>query len=418
MNKTKPFNIPKQDVWEAYLRVKRNKGAAGVDNQSIADFEVKLKDNLYKLWNRMSSGSYFPPPVKTVAIPKKDGGQRYLGIPTVGDRIAQMVVTMHLEPHFEPRFDQDSYGYRPNKSAIDAVGQCRQRCWKRAWVIDLDIKGFFDNIDHELLILALEKHNIDRWIMLHVKQWLRAPAQLPDGSLQPRTTGTPQGGVVSPLLANIFLHYVFDKWIRKAHPGAQFERYADDVIVHCETQAEAEKLKASIEARMAQCKLQLHPLKTKIVYCGLRKENKGDKVPRSFDFLGYTFRRRLAMDKSGKGFVTFLPAISNAAKTAIRQTIRSWCLHRKTHMSLEELAKSTNAQVRGWLNYYGKFYRSEMSRPLFQLERHLQRWVRRKFARRAGPASKVKARSYIQGVFKHNPRLFVHWSLGLASTVQ
>ncbi len=417
MSKTKPFAIPKQDVWQAYLRVKRNQGAAGVDNQSIADFEVKLKDNLYKLWNRMSSGSYFPPPVKTVAIPKKDGGQRYLGIPTVADRIAQMVVTMHLEPHFEPRFDQDSYGYRPNKSALDAVGQCRQRCWKRDWVIDLDIKGFFDNIDHELLILALEKHSIDRWIMLHVKHWLRAPAQLADGSLQPRTTGTPQGGVVSPLLANIFLHYVFDKWIRKQHPNVQFERYADDIIVHCTSQNEALQLKAEIEARMAQCKLQLHPQKTKVVYCGVAKEEKED-IPRSFDFLGYTFRRRLVMSKEGKGFVGFVPAISNAAKTAIRQTIRSWRLHRKTCMSLKELAKLTNPRVSGWVNYYGRFYRSEVTEAFVQIEKHLQRWAQRKYASNTGQASKKRARRYLGRVFKHYPQLFVHWRYGLASPVE
>ncbi len=363
----------------------------------------------------MSSGSYFPPPVKTVAIPKKDGGQRYLGIPTVTDRIAQMVATMHLEPYFEPRFDQDSYGYRPGKSALEAVAQCRQRCWKRAWVVDLDIKAFFDNIDHKLLILALEKHNIDRWVMFHVKLWLRAPAQLADGSLQPRSTGTPQGGVISPLLANIFLHYVFDRWIRKEHPKAQFERYADDVIVHCETQAEAEMLKASIEARMTQCKLQLHPQKTKIVYCGFEKK---EDVPQGFDFLGYTFRKRLAMDRHGRGFVGFLPAISNAAKTAICQTIRDWRLHRRTNSSIEDLAESTNPQVRGWMNYYGKFYRSALTQVLFQIERHLQRWAQRKYTNKTSRAGKRKARSYMGAVFKHHPDLFVHWRYGMASPAE
>jgi len=193
------FDIPKRDVWEAYLRVKRNKGAAGVDEQSIKDFEVKLKDNLYKLWNRMSSGCYFPPPVKKVAIPKKSGGERYLGIPTVADRIAQMVVTMHLEPHVEPCFDRDSYGYRPNKSALDAVTICRQRCWKRKWVIDLDIKGFFDSIDHKLLLKAVLKHAPNRGVLFHVEQWLRASIQELDGGLSQRTQGTPQGGLCKAL---------------------------------------------------------------------------------------------------------------------------------------------------------------------------------------------------------------------------
>ncbi len=417
MAKTKSFDIPKRDVWQAYLRIKRNKGAAGIDDQSIKDFEVNLKDNLYKLWNRMSSGSYFPPPVKRVAIPKKSGGVRYLGIPTVADRIAQMVVTMHLEPHVEPYFDNDSYGYRPKKSALDAVAVCRKRCWKRQWVIDLDIKGFFDNIDHELLLKAVEKHTPKRWVMFHVERWLSAPIQTLDGTTISRTQGTPQGGVISPLLANLFLHYAFDSWIRRTYPDVQFERYADDIIVHCHSQVEAEKLKSSIEARLADCKLILHSGKTKIAYCGI-KEFANEEIAQSFNFLGYTFRRRLAVNRQGKGFVGFLPAISNDAKKSIRQTIRGWQLHRRTHLSIEVIAKQINPQLRGWMNYYGKFYRSEVTQVLFQVERHLRRWAQRKFATKTGKASKKRARRYVGNVYKHKPNLFIHWQYGMVSSTE
>lgn len=414
MSKTKPFLIPKKDVWQAYLHVKRNKGAAGVDDQSIADFEVNLKDNLYKLWNRMSSGTYFPPPVKLVAIPKKGGGERYLGIPTVSDRIAQMVVKMHLEPCVDPRFDNDSYGYRPKKSAHDAVGLCRERCWKRDWVVDLDIKGFFDNIDHDLLVKAVEKHTPNRCVLFHVKRWLTAPIQNVDGTLQPRIMGTPQGGVISPLLANIFLHYAFDLWIRRTYPDVQFERYADDIIIHCRTQTEALALKSSVETRLAECRLALNLQKTSIVYCGVAKRDDSQLI-RSFDFLGFTFRRRLAFSKLNKGFVGFLPAVSNNAKKSIRQTIRQWQLARKTTLSIEDLAKQTNPQVRGWVNYYGKFYRSELTTTLFQVERHLQRWARHKFATKTKIASKGKSRRYLSNVLKYEPKLFVHWQYGMGS---
>lgn len=417
MSKTKPFHIPKKDVWQAYLHVKRNKGAAGVDDQSIADFEIHLKDNLYKLWNRMSSGSYFPPPVKMVSIPKKSGGERHLGIPTVMDRIAQMLVKMHLEPCVEPSFDRDSYGYRPNKSAHDAVTVCRERCWKREWVIDLDIKGFFDNIDHDLLVKAVQKHSPNRWVMLHVEHWLTAPIQKMDGTLQSRETGTPQGGVISPLLANIFLHYAFDLWMRRTNADVQFERYADDIVIHCRNKAEAEGLKSKIEKRLAECKLALNPQKTSIVYCGVAK-HKDKSLIRSFDFLGFTFRRRLAFSKSNKGFVGFLPAVSNDAKKSIRQTIREWQLTRKTPLSIEDIAKQTNPQVRGWVNYYGKFYRSELTKTLFQIERHMQRWAQHKFAKKRGIASKKQARRYLGNVLKYKPKLFVHWQYGMGSPVK
>ena len=297
VTKTKPFSISKQVVWESYRRVKANRGAAGVDGQSIKDFEVNLKDNLYKIWNRMSSGSYFPPPVRTVDIPKSDGRSRRLGIPAVSDRVAQMVVKMYLEPTVEPMFHADSYGYISGKSALDAVGMVRKRCWWYDWVIDLDIQGFFDNIDHRLMLHAVRKHTDSKWMLLYIERWLKAPAQLEDGSLIEREQGTPQGGVISPLLANIFLHHVFDEWMRVKHPSVLFARYADDIIVHCRTEAQAQVMLRAIEMRLARCKLKLHPQKTKIVYCKDHKRT-GNYKHESFDFLGYGFRPRLCKGRT------------------------------------------------------------------------------------------------------------------------
>lgn len=402
-------------VWEAYLRVKANKGAAGVDDVSISKFEGKLKGNLYKLWNRMSSGSYIPPAVKAVSIPKASGGERILGIPTVADRIAQMVVTMYLEPLVEPVFHADSYGYRPGKSALDAVATARQRCWKSNWVIDLDIKGFFDNLDHQLMIRAVRKHTECKWVLLYVERWLKAPIQRTDGVLANRDKGTPQGGVCSPLLANIFMHHAFDEWMRQYHPEVSFERYADDVIVHCEAEQEAHQMRTAIEKRMAQCKLELHPEKTQIVYC--KDDDRGKKYPReSFDFLGYTFRPRRAKNKRGKFFVSFLPAISNKAKKAIRETIRGWRLHHITWTTLESIAEKVNPIMRGWYQYYGMFYKSEMSSVLRHVERYLIRWVRWKYKRLRSHGRNAKR--YLGSVYNRTPGLFAHWALGIRSAAE
>ena len=288
----KPFNIDKRLVYEAYKAVKSNRGAAGVDEQTIEQFEADLSSNLYKIWNRMSSGSYFPPPVRAVSIPKKTGGERILGVPTVADRVAQMVVKQVIEPILDPIFLADSYGYRPNKSALGAVGATRQRCWKYDWVLEFDIKGLFDNIDHELLLRAVRKHVTCKWALLYIERWLKAPMVREDGTTIGRSRGTPQGGVVSPILANLFMHYTFDLWMARTHPDFPWCRYADDGLVHCRTEQEAEALKAELQARLAECHLEMHPTKTKIVYCkdGKRK----DKYPNvKFDFLGYCFRPRL-----------------------------------------------------------------------------------------------------------------------------
>ena len=346
--KAKPFCISKKEVWEAYQRVKANKGAAGTDGQSIEDFERKLKKNLYKVWNRMASGSYFPPPVRTVKIPKKSGGERRLGIPTVADRIAQQVAKARLEPEVDSRFHADSYGYRPGKSALDAVGQARQRCWRYDWVLDLDIKAFFDNLDQGLLLRAVKKHASQRWMVLYIERWLKAPVQEEDGQLVPREKGTPQGGVISPLLANLFLHYALDRWMAKQYPQMPFERYADDAIVHCRTEREAQEVRAAIAARLKECGLELHPEKTKVVYC--KDDDRRRTYPNEkFDFLGYTFRPRRSKNHKGKFFINFSPAVSDKAVKAIRTEIRSWDLHLRSDKRIEDLSRMFNPKIRGWL---------------------------------------------------------------------
>jgi RNA-directed DNA polymerase len=410
MSEAKPFSISKQEVWEAYQKVKANHGAAGVDGQSIAEFETRVKDNLYRLWNRMSSGSYFPPPVRTVTIPKANGGERTLGIPTVSDRIAQMVVKSRLEPVVDPLFHPDSYGYRPGKSALEAVGQTRQRCWKLDWVIDLDIKGFFDNIDHDLLMRAVKKHAKDKWMVLYIERWLKAPAQAEDGHLTERGKGTPQGGVASPLLANLFLHYAFDRWMQRTYPHLPFERYADDAIVHCRTETEAQEVRQAIAERMQECRLELHPEKTKIVYCK-DDDRRGTYPNEQFDFLGYTFRPRRSKNWKGKFFINFSPAVADKAGKEIRAEIRSWQLHLRSDKSLEDLARMFNPKVRGWLQYYGRYYRSALYPIMRQLDRSLARWAYRKYKKLRGHLR--RATHWLARISRRDPGLFAHWQMGV-----
>ena len=411
MAQGKSYEISKQVVWEAYKRVKANRGAAGVDQQSLEDFESDLKGNLYKIWNRMSAGSYFPPPVRLVEIPKGQGGTRPLGIPTVADRIAQMVVKIYLEPLLEPHFHPDSYGYRPGKSALDAVGTARQRCWRRDWVIDLDIKGFFDNLDHALLMRAVRHHTELPWIILYVQRWLTAPVQHADGHLEERTKGSPQGSVISPLLANLFLHYAFDQWMRRTHPHVQFERYADDVVIHAATRAEAESLLEAVRERLKECHLEVHPVKTKIVYCQ-DSDRRGTHDHTQFDFLGYTFRPRRAKNRWGKPFVSFLPAVSTKAAKKIRAAIRDWRLGAaRNNQSLDEIARFVNPYVRGWINYYGRFYRSALNPILRYLERSLVYWVRRKLKRYR--RHQRNATHWLGRLARREPTLFYQWQIGV-----
>ena len=368
-----PFDIPKREVWEAFKKVKANRGAAGVDGQSISDFEADLSSNLYKLWNRMSSGSYFPPPVRRVMIPKAGGiGERPLGIPTVADRCAQEVVRRYLEPVLEPIFHADCYGYRPGRSAIDAVRKARQRSWRYDWVLDIDVRSYFDSIDWELLLKAVRKHADCSWVLLYIERWLKAPAQMADGSIVPRTAGTPQGGVVSPILSNLFLHYVFDMWIARSFPAISFERYADDITCHCRSAEEARALWSALDARFTACKLVLHPQKTKLVYCK-DTSRRGDFPIQSFDFLGYTFRPRLAVWHGSQYRVSFLPAASPKALKAIRQTIRRWAFHHRSDKSLDDLARMFNLYIQGWINYYSHFYKSAMHDSLRRIDFHLRK---------------------------------------------
>ncbi|MCA1821260.1 MAG: group II intron reverse transcriptase/maturase, partial [Pseudonocardia sp.] len=377
----KPFDIDKWVVWEAYQRVKANRGAAGVDGMSIAEFEQDRDKHLFRIWNRMSSGSYFPPPVKAVEIPKRGGkGVRTLGVPTVADRVAQTVARMYLEPNVEPVFHQDSYGYRPKKSALDAVGACRQRCWKADWVVDLDIKAFFDSVSWDLILKAVEHHTDQKWILLYVRRWLQAPIQQPDGTLVGRDRGTPQGSAISPLLANLFLHYAFDAWMVREYPDLKFERYCDDSVVHCHSETQAREVRDAIADRLAQVGLELHPDKTRIVYCK-DADRRGDYEHTSFTFLGYNFRPRLAKNKWGKHFVNFLPAVSRDAVTAMGREIRSWHIAKRSDKSLTDLALMFNNIVQGWINYYGRFYKSMLYPLLKRLNRALVRWACRKYKR-------------------------------------
>jgi group II intron reverse transcriptase/maturase len=403
----KPFDISKQEVWEAYRQVKANQGAPGVDGCSIEDFEKDLKHNLYKIWNRMASGSYFPPPVKAVEVPKPHGGgTRVLGVPTVADRIAQTVVARRLAGKVEPIFHPDSYGYRPGRSALDAVAACRQRCWKTDWVIDLDIKAFFDSVPWELVVKAVQAHTDAPWVLLYVKRWLAAPVQRPDGTLLERDRGTPQGSAVSPVLANLFLHYAFDAWMAREHPTVRFERYVDDAVVHCVSQRQATQVVTAIAARLAEVGLRLHPAKTRIVYCkdGTRRR---DHEHTWFTFLGFTFRARKARGRNNRNFTSFLPAISKDALNKVSGAVRRWRLHRKTSHSLADLASWINPIVRGWMQYYGAYYRSELYPLLRRINAYLVRWLRKKFKRLR---TFKKAHACWQRITRQHPNAFAHWA--------
>ena len=412
VSEAKPYKIPKQLVWEAYQRVRANRGAGGVDGESLLAFEKDLKGNLYKIWNRMSSGSYVPPPVKLVEIEKKTGGVRGLGVPTVGDRVAQTVAKMVLEPEVEPVFHPDSYGYRPGRSALEAVGKARERCWRYDWVIDLDIKSFFDSISHDLVERAVAHHTDSPWVRLYMARWLRAPMQRADGTEEARTKGTPQGGVVSLLISNLYLHYAFDAWMQRNFPSVPFERYADDSLVHCKSREQAETVLSAIRSRLAECGLELHEAKTRIVYCK-DDDRRGEYKHVAFDFLGYTFQPRRAKNRFGKFFVSFLPAISSRAAKAIRATIRSWRMaSTRNNQRLEDLAELCNPSVRGWMNYYGRYYRSKCVIVLRHLNEALCRWVQRKYKDRFRRKERA-AMHWLGRIARRDPKLMVLWQLGV-----
>ena len=410
MDQTKPFAIPQSLIYEAYRRVKANKGSAGVDGQSIYDFERNLKGNLYKLWNRLSSGSYHPPAVKRVFIAKADGNKRPLGIPTVSDRIAQMTVKLLIEPDLESHFHPDSYGYRPGKSAHQALSNTLERSRKHAWVLDMDIKGFFDNLDHELVMKAVNHHVSQSWARLYIQRWLTASVLHPDGTLETKDKGTPQGGVISPLLANLFLHYTFDHWMERNHPRIKFERYADDIVCHCNHREECEQLKVELEQRFANCGLQLHPEKTKIVYCkGYCRRGKYARV--SFDFLGYRFKPRLLRNRHGRHEVYFMAGISPKAASNLREQIRKLPWLAWQNMSVEEISMHCQNRLMGWMNYFKLFGESEIRNVLFYFDKCLRRWMMRK----------KKCKTVMQGARGVNnirrtaKHLFAHWCEGVAA---
>jgi group II intron reverse transcriptase/maturase len=402
----KSFEISKQEVWDAWLKVKANKGAPGVDGQSVEDFEADLKGNLYKIWNRMSSGSYFPPPVKAVEIPKAHSvGTRILGVPTVADRVAQTVVAARLEKNVEPKFHNDSYGYRPGRSALDAAGKCRERCWRYDWVIDLDIREFFDSVPWDLIVKAVEVNTSDAWVILYVKRWLAAPLQMPGGSLAQRDRGTPQGSAVSPVLANLFLHYAFDMWMAGKFPSVPFERYVDDAVVHCRSERQARMVLTALEERMGQVGLMLHPDKTRIVYCQDGKR-RGSHEHTSFTFLGFTYRARAMRSRHGNVFTGFGPAISKDALKKISAAVRSWRLHRRTTLTEKDLARWINPVIQGWMNYYGKFYKTALYPLLRRINGYLMRWLRKKYKRLR---TFRKAHAAWERVTAQHPRLFAQW---------
>ncbi len=413
MEETKPFKISKQAVKIGFDRVKANKGTYGIDEQSIEEFEENLKDNLYKIWNRMSSGTYFPKPVKAVAIPKKNGGTRILGIPTVEDRVAQMVSKIYFEPNVEKIFYEDSYGYRPNKSAIQAVGVLRERCWRKDWVVDFDIKGLFDNIRHDYLIEMVKRHTEEQWIILYIERWLKTSFKMQDGTIVERTAGTPQGGVISPVLANLFMHYVFDDFMSKEFPNIPWVRYADDGALNCVSLKQAKYIIKVLDKRFKDFGLELNLDKTKIVYCK-DEDRQGNYENTCFDFLGYTFKPRGAKNKYGKLFRNFLPAMSDKSQREIIKEVRSWKLQLKSDKTINDIANMYNSKIQGWINYYTHYYKSGINDVLRYINRCLIKWVRRKYKKLN---SRKRAVNWLMEIAKREPNLFAHWKFGIVPTV-
>lgn len=408
MKQRKPFEIPKALVWAAYHEVRSNRGAPGCDGQTLADFDRQRDHNLYRIWNRLSSGSYFPPPVREKRIPKDNGKERVLGIPTISDRIAQGAVKRFVEARLDPIFHDDSYGYRPGRSAHDALRQCATRCWRYSWVLEVDISAFFDNVRHDLVIKALEHHQMPRWVILYCRRWLEAPMISEGAKTVARTRGTPQGGVISPLLANLFLHYAFDRWMARAYRGVPFERYADDIVIHCSRMSDAVRIRSKLAARMKQVGLAINEEKSKIVYVDtFERQN----VATSFTFLGYDFKVRTLKNYKGELYRKCMPGASQKAMKRITRTIRGWRIHRSTADDLRVFAARHNATLRGWIEYYGKFWYRNFSYRLWSaMQSRLVKWMTAKYR-----ISIRRARYRLALVQRETPQLFAHWYLLRAS---
>ena len=407
---SKTVPVTKEKVKAAYRKVKSNQGSAGVDKQSLEEFQKDLSGNLYALWNRLSSGSYMPKPVRSVSIPKANGKKRILGIPTVSDRIAQQVVKDYLEPRLEAQFQENSYGYRPLKSAHQAVTAVQENVRQYAWVIDMDIKSFFDEVDHELLMKAVERHVPEKWVKMYIRRWLESPAQQPDGTLiQKEGRGTPQGGVISPLLANLFLHYVLDKWLAKQYPGIAFVRYADDIVIHCQTEAETKQMLEAIRVRLTECKLRLSEEKTKVVYCQDYRRPKKKDYGKKFDFLGFTFKPKTIPSKRGGLFLGYGCAISQKSQTRIVEGWKQLNLHRRSDLTIQEIANQVNLQMVGIIRYYGKFKLLELKRLMRHFELRLVKWVLNKYKKFKGSYS--AAYRWIKYLKRSYPTMFYYWTV-------
>ncbi len=411
MFETKSTTVPitKEMVKAAYRKVKANQGSAGVDNESLEMYQTDLLNNLYGLWNRLSSGSYFPKPVKEVMIPKANGSKRILGIPTVSDRIAQQVIKSYLEPRLETEFHDNSYGYRPLKSAHQAISAVQENVRQYAWVIDMDIKSFFDEVNHELLLKALDCHVEENWIKMYIKRWLESSSQQADGTLLLKNgNGTPQGGVISPLLSNLFLHYVLDKWLSKHYPHIAFVRYADDIVIHCNTELEAKQTLEAVRQRLAECKLRLNEEKTKIVYCQDYRRKKND-YKKKFDFLGFTFKPQSTFSNRGCMFLGYGCSISQSAQTRIVTGWKKQNFHNQSVLTIQEIATRINPQMRGVIRYYGRYKMWALQKLIRHFHYRLAKWVLNKYKGLKG--SLKKAHQWIEEIRVSYPTMFYHWTI-------
>lgn len=394
-------------VARAYQKVKKGGQAAGIDQESWKDFEAKgVERQLYVVWNRLSSGSYHPQAVREVEIPKKNGRMRKLGIPTVRDRIAQQVVKDYMEKRVDKKFHKNSYGYRPMKSSHEALEEVRKNCLEKDWVIDLDISNFFDEIDHELMLKAVEAMHDERWVRVYTKRWLEMKVERGDGQQYDRGgRGTPQGGVISPLLANLFLHFALDQWLSKNYPQVPFVRYADDVVVHCRSKQEAEEVLCAIGERLAQVKLSLNEDKTKTVYCKDYRR-KGEHKNVQFDFLGFSFQPRPmhSMQQRGTTFMAFSAQISRGNQAKIRTSIRQIVNWRDTTLELGHIAEKLNRKIRGWVNYFDRYGKSKLRQVLIYLDMKLVKWLKHKHK-----CGLRKAIQHLASYQRQTPQLFYHW---------